>query len=576
MEIRLVKETVKEKIATIILTFLKKEKVNHIFGIQGGYTGGFGDEINSFPEIQFIRCQHEQGAAFMADGYARASGKFGVILTTAGPGLSNTFTGIISSYADGIPILHISGAIPKDKAFKGAIQDTESFHMSIIDSFKEATRFQADIHYKDSFLQYFRNGIRYLFKGKRGPVFLNIGADLFSQEIEHHQEYFRHYEDNYFDKYATNVILEEIKSSRSLLILAGHGVVLSRAQDKLEQLADLLKVPVIVTPKGKSAFNNESPYFLGVFGAGTNTIPMEYLKNENIETILAIGTSFNEFSSDAWNSYLAKSDKIIQIDIDPYIIGRNFPNTFAVIGDATTTINYMTDKIKQINFNGFSHLQSDDTIKHYKEQYSNFENEKNYNSDEVPLKMPRLLKDIFESFKDHQLSVFNDNGSCIFWVGHYLKLKKSWDYYISLGFSSMGYAIPAAIGGAIGAPDKVCIAFSGDGAAMMNGNELKTASEYQVPVFYFILNDARLGIVHHSTKILYGRPNPGVSYNNSMDFVKFGESMGIKSYRIDKPGQLEKKFINQLIKEKKPVLFDCIIDPEDIPPIGSRIKEVKK
>ncbi|HRW62753.1 MAG TPA: thiamine pyrophosphate-binding protein [Bacteroidales bacterium] len=576
MEIRLTKEISKEKISTIILSFLKKEKVNYIFGIHGGYTIGFGNEMNNFPEIRFIRCQHEEGAAFMADGFARTSGKFGVVLTTAGPGLSNTFTGIISSFADGIPVMLLSGAIPKDKAFKGAIQDTESFNMNISLSIREATRFHADIFYKDSFLQYFRNGIRYLFKGKKGPVFFNIGAELFSSEIEHSQEYFRHYEDHFFDQIAADHIIEVIRSSRSMLIIAGHGVMQSNARDEVQNFAELLRVPVMVTPKGKSSFNHESQYFIGVFGAGSNIIPEEYLKNETIETILAIGTSFNEFSSNAWSSFLAKTEKIIQIDIDPYIIGRSFPNTYGIVGNAKTIINYLYNKIKNNKFNGFKHLDSEGKIKYYKQNFENILNPQLIKSGSVPLKVPRLLDDIYNSFYPYELNIFNDNGSCIFWVGHYLKLKKDWNYYISLGFSSMGYAIPAAIGGAIGAPARVTVAFTGDGAALMNGNELKTAAEYNVPVFFFVLNDARLGIVHHSTNIIYNKPVPGVSFSKSVNFVTFAQSLGVDAYRIEKPGDINLEFIKKLIEKKKPVLFDCIIDPEEIAPIGSRLNQVNK
>ena len=140
----------------------------------------------------------------------------------------------------------------------------------------------------------------------------------------------------------------------------------------------------------------------------------------------------------------------------------------------------------------------------------------------------------------------------------------------------MGYAIPASIGGAIGNPNKITIAIAGDGAAIMNGNEIKTAAEHNVPVFFFVLNDGRLGIVHHSTNIIYGRPIPGVSFNQALDFVKFAESLGVEAYRIEKAGDINKRFIEKLIEKRKPILFDCIIDPEVIAPIGNRIKEVKK
>lgn len=575
MKIEMTTKTIKEKISTTILNFIRKENVNYIFGMQGGYTVGFGDEIHNFDDIHFIHCQHEEGAAFMADGYAKASGKFGVVLTTAGTGLSNTFTGIISSFADGIPILLISGAIPRDKIFKGAIQDTESFRMNIFSSFKETTKFQADIIYKENFLQYFRSAIRYLFKGKLGPVFLNISSDIFSQEIERKFEYFRHFENSYFDKIAADESIKELKKSKSAIIIVGYGVTTSQAKVEVEKLTNLLKIPVLTTPKGKSSINNESDFHLGVFGVGANLIPLEYLKNEKIDTIIAIGTSFNEYSSSAWSSYLSDINRIIQIDIDPYIIGRSFTNTFGIIGDAKNTVMHLNECIKK-EPEAYAHLNSEIKIKHYKQNVKNVIKPELETSDAVPIKPPRLLKDIFDSFYSHDLNVFNDNGSCIFLVGHYFKLRKNWDYNISLGFSSMGYAIPAAIGGALGNPKKVTIAIAGDGATIMNGNELKTASEYNVPLFIFVLNDGALGIVHHSTKILCNRANPGTKFNSKIDFVKFAESLGVEAYKISEPGQINKTFIDELIAKNKPILFDCWIDPEELAPYADRIKQVKK
>lgn len=575
LEIRITDEKTTEKVATAILSFLKKEKVNYIFGMHGGYTIGIGEEINNFPEIQFIHCQHEGGAAFMADGYAKTSGKFGVVLTTAGPSLTNAFTGIISSLADGIPILLISGAVPRSKALIGAIQDTESFGMDVTTSFKGAVRFHADIYEKETFLQYFREAIRYLFKGKKGPVFLNIGSDVFSQNIKHNYEYLRHSNNRFFDTESADSALNVLKESRGAAIVAGNGVKLSNAQEELEIFANLLKIPVIVSPKGKSAFNNESELFLGCFGAGSNIIPDKYLKQEPIETIIALGTSFNEYSSDTWSKLIPKTYRIIQIDIDPYIIGRSFANTYGIHGDIKSTLNYLNYRIKNSE-QEFEHLNSMSKIIDYRINYVNVLKPELYISKEVPLKPPRILKDVYDAFEDHAVNIFNDNGSCIFWLNHYMKFRKGWNFYNSLGFSSMGYAYSAAIGGALGDPTKVTIAFAGDGAAIMNGNELKTASEYDVPVFFIVLNDSRLGIVYHSTKILYGRENAGTEFKKPIDFVKFAESLGVEGYRIEKPGEINKEFINELVKKRKPILFDCMIDPDELAPYEDRIKQVKR
>ncbi len=583
MEITLLKEPVKEKVSTILLSFLKKEKINFIFGIPGGYNVSFLDEFHNFPEIKFIRSQHEEGAAFMADGFAKASGKIGVVLSSAGPGLSNTLTGIISSYAEGVPVLLISGEVPKIKALKGAIQDTESIKVNILNIFKETTRFQANIVFKENFLQYFRNSIKYLFKGKRGPVFLNIASNVFSENIEHNYEYSSHYEDKLFNQNSTDGAIEILKYSKSVLVVAGWGVMQSKnARDELIKLVEKLKIPVIVTPKGKSSFNNESHYFLGVYGAGSSVFSENFLKTHSIDTVLAVGTSFNEFSSDAWSKALQNVNQIIQMDVDPYIIGRSYANTFAITGDAGAILKYMNKHIEADTINSFSHLNLEKEITAFRNQRElqkiNLTDDKGYLSETSPLNPARLIKDIKDSFYpfDKPLNIFNDIGSCVFWLGHYLKLKKDWNYYISLGFSSMGYAIPASIGGALGDPSKITIAFAGDGGALMNGNELKTAAENNIPVLFFIMNDSRLGIIHHSSEAIFGKASPGTTYENGVDFVKFAESLGVEAYTIDSPGQINHDFIKEQLEKRKPILFDCKVDNTIMGPYGGRIKEVNK
>ncbi len=567
------KEQVEESPANLILSTLKKEGITHIFGMHGGYTIGFGDELYNHPEIEFVHCQHEEGAAFMADGYAKATGKFGVVLTTAGPGLSNTLTGIISSMTDLTPILHISGAVPQSKTLIGAIQDTATYGLDLTAVFKDTVRFSANVYNKDNFLNAFRMALRHLFKGKPGPVLLNIASDVFSQKIKHNYKYFRHSGGRVFDQQACFYALEELKSAKSALIIAGHGVKKSNAIVQLNTFVNYLKIPVIVTPKGKSVFNNESCLFLGSLGAGSNIRPKEYLKNEKIDTIIAIGTSFNEYSSNAWTDSIQNVRQIIQIDFDPNASGRAFRHTFGVTGDIKATLNYLNRKISK-SLNKFRHLDSIERVRRYKDRFSNFAKPDLYNSDSIPIEPPRLIKDIKDSFGDYPVNIYIDNGSVIFWLNHYMELAEGWRYYSSLGFSSMGYAFPATIGGSLARPNRVHIAFAGDGAAIMNGNELKTASEYNAAVFFFVLNDGMLGIVHHSTKYIYNRPNIGTSYKDPIDFVKFAESLGVEGYIIDKPGQINNEFIDKLVKKRKPVLFDCRINPNTVGPYGDRIKQV--
>lgn len=566
---------IEETISDTILKYLCAEDVRIVFGMHGGYTVGIGDKLNDYSDITFVRCQHEEGAAFMADGYAKATGKFGALIVTAGPGVTNALTGILSSLADQIPVLMISGAVPRKKAYMGAIQDTESFGVDVSTVMKACSRFHANVYTDGTFVQLFRSGTRHLHRGKKGPVIINIASDLFLRKIIHNCTFQGHGDNMYFEADAVKHALTVLKKSKNVVIFAGNGVKLSNSQRELEKLVELLKLPVITSPKGKSAFNNESPYYLGNFGAGSHPVVEKYLEKEPIDTVIAFGTSFNEYSSNAWSLYLKNVKTLIQVDIDPQVIGRSFVNTLGINGDCGSTLRYMRRKVLE-EPDAYHKLDSRSRIDYYKSTYPEFEDVEQYNSNAIPIKVPRLFKDIFDSFYPYDVNVFNDNGSCIWWANHYLKLKNKWQFYGSLGFCSMGYAIPAAIGGASGRPDKATIAICGDGAAIMNGNELKTAAEYNIALFVFVLNDGRLNVVYHSTNLICKRPNVGTEYKEPIDFVKFAESMGVEAYRIDEPGQINAEFIKGLYSKQKPILFDCRISIDELGPYGGRISQVVK
>ncbi|MBW1616040.1 MAG: thiamine pyrophosphate-binding protein [Deltaproteobacteria bacterium] len=464
--------------------------------------------------------------------------------------------------------------MPKNIRGIGAVQDTFAYQIDISNSFSDMEKYVANIEEEKTFLQEFKSAIEHLLKtGDKGPVLLNITSDVFLKKIKHNLEDTAFSFSRPVDENSASFAIEKIRKAGSAVIFAGAGVKLSDAYNELQELSDILKVPVITSPKGKAVFNNESPLYLGSFGAGSNIIPKTFLKNEKIDVLLAIGTSFNEFSSNCWADEIKNIPTIIQIDIDPKIIGRAFSNTYGVVGDIKATLTHINKKIESLPAGALNHLNANKIINRYKSEFTNFERPEWYNSEATPIKIPRLLKDIREGFTEDNVTIYNDNGSCIFWTNHYLMLRKGWNFESSLGFCSMGYAFPAAIGGYFGAPKRTHIAIAGDGSVIMNGNELKTASEYNALVFFIVFNDGAHGVVKHSTELLFNRALPGTAYKK-IDFVQFANNFGVEGYRIDKPGQINKKFIQELQKKNKPILFDCRVDSKDIGPYGERIKQV--
>jgi len=566
----------RKNVAQILVSFLEKEGVRHVFGIPGGYNLSFLRELQAQGGVSFVRTQHEGGAAFMADGYARASKKFGCLLTTAGPGATNSITGLISSNADSSPVLSIIGSIPPSRFFMGAIQDTYSYGIDIDSIFNEISRFHAAISSADTFLHYARTAVNYLFKGRKGPVVLNIASDVFQKEIEYASDFDYGYISSgaYFDMEAADMAVETIASSKSLLILAGYGVQLASAEAELLRLAELLNAPVIVTPKGKSSMDNESPLFLGVYGLGANVIPELFIRSEKIDTLLIVGSSLNEYASNVWSDDLVAMPKVVHVDIDPYAIGGILPGSIGVVGDAKAAMRYLCERIERLSHEKIVSLDARQKIGDFRHSHDNLENSAAFESSAIPIKPQRLMKDIHDSFPEENVIVFIDAGQVIWWAGHYLKLRKGWRYHASLGFSSMGFGIPASIGGKFADPTSTVIAIAGDGGAIMNGNELKTAAEYGVPVFVFVINDGRYNIIHHSTMAMYGEPAPGADYREPVDFVRFAEGLGVRAFRVDEPGWINARRMEELKALKAPVLFDCRTDPEEKANISGRIKSV--
>lgn len=570
--------TKKESITAVklLLKYLKKEGVEYIFGVPGGPLMPLYEALFETREINPIMAKHEQGAAFMADGYARVSGKLGACCVTAGPGCTNAVTGIAVSYADGIPILLITAQVATSVFGKGAMQESTPYEIDAVELFKPLTRASLMLIRPEKMGETIRYLLRAAKDRKRGPVHLNLPADFAKRFVPS--------EDMAatptplvsmpFDRDSIKAASQWLLRAKKPAILAGNGINFSEAYDELKALSEKLLIPVATTAKAKGVFPEDHILSLGVFGFASSPRAESYLLSQEVDVLLAIGTSLDENATAGWNPRLLPREALLHIDIDSREIGKNYPATVPLIGDAKAILTELLFQIdRDAKWIEVKKKTLDDIVQ-FRAQHPRCLEEEKMDSDALPLKPQRLMKDLNEALPQNAI-IFSDMGNHMAWAFHYLQLCRPKSFYHCLGFASMGYGTVAPIGAKLAAPDRPVIAIVGDGSFAMNGMEIHTATENNIPVIWLVHNNGGHGMVYMGEKIQFGGRFHHSLFQKPMDICKMAEGMGALAIRITKPGEL-KTVISTALAANKPVVIDAVIDVEEVPPFGSRMKALDK
>ncbi len=595
------------KAADLIIKYLEQMGVKYIFGIPGGVLEPLYDAISKSKKIQFILAKHEEGAAFMADGYSRASKRLGVCCATTGPGSTNLITGIASSFADSIPVLAITAQVPTSRFGKGALQESTYNGINIVDIFRHITKLSAMVMTSEKTGEMIRQALRFALSGRRGPVHLNIPMDVMRADVDEEiippDKFIPH--TLHFDRYSVKMAANLLLNAKRPAVLLGNGSLISGAVDEVIKFAEILSIPVATTPKAKGAFPEDHELSLGVFGLGGSPQAEKYLlgqgsgvrgQGENsscplplapcplpkVDVLLAVGTSFNEWGTNVWDKRLIPGKAMIQVDIDPYEFGKNYPFEVDLIGDAKIIIREMIYELqRQIKkLPNIKQENLEERRKSSAERLCNFKNhiERHLDKDKteseaVPIKPQRLIKDLRDSLPADTI-FFTDIGNNLVWALHYLDIYKPYTFFAGLGFASMGLGTASAIGAKFAAPDRPVVAIVGDGGFLMNGMEVAAAVNYNKQVIWVVENNSELGMVSHSRRLLSIPYNTGAEFRQ-VDFVKIAEGLGARGIRVTKPGEINKDMMNGIIKSGMPTVIDVIIDPAEAPPLGSRIDAIK-
>lgn len=556
----------KKRVANLIVKQLIQKNIKYVFGVTGKAISPFLDAILDYPDIDFISSKHESGAALMAFGYAQGSGEIGVCCATTGGGSTNLATGVATAYMNSVPLLVFTGQVSTNEFGKGAFQESTGIGQSIhtVEFFKSITKESLAVINPEDAEEIIRHAIHVATSGRMGPVHVNIPFDIQLAEIEcnlHDQEIKTTTTEIYQDGQSLDEVLAHIDKAKKPVFLVGWGGVLSGANREIIELAEKLKIPVATTLQGKGAIPGEHPLCLGILGICGHPVAEEYLFEQS-DLLIAVGTSFGEFTTFNWDERFLKL-KILQIDIDKREIGKNYPVHLGIIGDAKVITSRLKEKIEKAKI---ACRQSGDEAINFIRSNGGVINPHLMVDNSKPIKPQRLMKAIRDHAPENTIFLA-DSGAHWAWAMHYLSVGPGGGFFPTLSLGAMGASICSSIGVKISRPEAPVVCICGDGSFLMSGNEIATAEQYHISVIWIILNDSKYNLPEFSLKKMFNR-TIGVELSET-NFCKLAEAYNIKGYRVEDPIDLNDVLI-EAIALNKPVVIDVLIDPNEIPPLGKR------
>ncbi len=537
--------------ARILLECLKKEGVDEIFGYPGGVVLHIYDELYKCDFIKHYLVRHEQAAIHAAEGYARATGKVGVAITTSGPGATNAITGIANAYLDGYPIVVITGQVSVDLIGNDAFQEADIVgitrscckHNYLVKDLKDLPRIV-----KEAF---------HIAKtGKPGPVVIDLPKNITTAKMK-----FKYPEKldlpGYNPTYEGHPrqILNALKllyDAKKPVIISGGGVVAAGASQEITELARYLHIPVANTLMGIGTFPADDRLSLGMLGMHGNY--WANLAVSNCDVLLAVGTRFNDRITGCLKKFCPDA-KVIHIDIDPCSISKNVPVDIPIVGDAKKILSAMLiqaqKKEHQIN------VELKDKWFAQIDEWRSKRAMLTVKSDKIAPQT--VIQKIYDITKDIEPIICTEVGQHQMWTAQLYKFNKPRQFLTSGGLGTMGFGFPAAVGAAVAKKDKVVIDIAGDGSIQMNIQELMTCVDYNLNVKVFIINNGYLGMVRQWQEKMYNK-HYSQTHISSPDYVKLAEAYGALGIRVEREEDIEPA-IRKAIEHNGPVFVDFVVEP---------------
>lgn len=526
----------------IIAECLLEQGVDTVFGYPGGAVLNIYDALYKYSDkITHILTAHEQGASHAADGYARATGKAGVVIATSGPGATNLITGLATAKMDSSPVVAITGNVTRDGLGRDSFQEVDISSIAA-----PVTKKSYRVMSMEELAPTIRAAFKLALSGRKGPVLIDIPKDITAMETEFeplpHDEQERVVSlNNDYEKAA-----ELIKNSKRPFIYAGGGVISSEASQELLAFARKIDVPVCCSLMGIGGMPGNDELYFGNLGMhGMYETGMATVK---ADCIIAVGSRFSDRVAGDREKF-GENAAIIHFDIDEKEIDKNIKTDCAILGDVKQTLKAVCDLLPQLEH------------KEWLSQIARWKKEGELNQSEGNYPSPYHILSAIQSLKNDDDIIVTDVGQHQMWTAQFCSFNKPRTFLTSGGLGTMGFGMGASIGAKIGNPNSRVTLVTGDGSFHMNLNELVTLKSYNLPIVVCIMNNTVLGMVRQWQKLFYGRRFSQTDPHRQTDFASLAKSFGVEGITVTKPQEVEQA-LERAYGLNAPVVIDFQISPD--------------
>lgn len=579
-------------VAQLLLAYLKLEGVSHVFGVPGGGLIEMLEEFNlQRDDIQYVVCRQETGAAYMADGYYRASGKLGAVMVTTGPGATNALTGVMNAEAGGSAMLALTGEIAEAYAGMGYLQEGIDGKLDVNAIYHASCASSAILTSGVNAQRLIEAALRAAMDVPRHAAHLSLPVDVTQAKavklgkpgdppvavtMPDSPARYRSPPPVAPMSKVTDT-LEILARAKRPLIMLGNGC--REALRDPSTLAALTRfveargIPVITTADGKGVFPEDHPLSLRMFGIANCIWPYWWMTQTapEYDALLVIGSGLGELATNKWNPMLRPKGPVIQLDANQRIIARDFPVDLGIVGEAGAFINALAKLSGEALPDPAEVAARKAKVAQIKADHSPFADDAQFMSDADPVQPAALCRVMQDVLPDDAI-IMLDAGNCVGWGAHYLVAKPGFEVHSSLDMGPMGFASGAVVGAKIARPGAACVAFTGDGAFMMQGAEISTAQRNNVGAIWVVLQDDDLAMVSQGMEhFMHGDPAEWKSMFSlgSPDLALYAKGLGADSYAVSCPKDFDaalREALNKAEADKRPQVIVCKIDRTVEPP----------
>jgi len=573
-------------VGQVLLRYLALEGVDHIFGIPGGALTIMMELVkNQRDRFKYVICRHETGAAYMADGYYRATGRPGVVMVTSGPGATNALTGTMNADNSGSAVFTLTGEVNEQFFGKGYLQEGLDARLDINAIYQAASAYSAVLVDQSDAQALIAQSLRNAMSIPRRAAHLSMpnnvmGETMSSVYIPADPAVYRATPQGVPHKQVHRALDMILAAKRPLILLGAGCREAFRDRGSGALLVDFVErygIPVMTTADGKGVFPEKHDLSLRVYGIADCMWPQFWLQqapgSPPYDALLVLGSSLGELSTNMWHPMLMPQGPFIQVDLDQRVIGRAFDVALGIVAEVGAFVEVLSEMSARCPPDAAAVEERKALVARIKKTQSPFIDPGQYASDASPIEPAALVRVLQQSLTDDAM-ILIDAGNCVGWSAHYFAIDPPQEIHSCLSMGPMGFAVGAVVGAKIGAPQRTCLALVGDGAFMMHGAEVSTASRYKVGAIWIVLCDDNLNMVSQGEAFFFpDKQDPDIWTElyalGNTNLELFAKSMGADAYRVDSPREMQRIMpiaINLANTEGRPQVVIAHIDRKSIPP----------